>query len=43
VPVEADRVRLLIESVRGNDPQGDTPSVYELEVYDTAAAPPGHE
>ena len=38
-PVEADKLRLLVESVRGNDPQNDTPSVYELEVYHAATAP----
>jgi hypothetical protein len=37
--VEADRLRLLVVSTRGNNPQNDTPSIYEIQVFDTSARP----
>ena len=33
-PVEAGKLRLLVESTRGNHPENDTPSIYEIQVYD---------
>jgi hypothetical protein len=33
--VTATKVRLLVVAVHGTHPQFDTPSVYELEIYDT--------
>jgi hypothetical protein len=36
-PIEADKLRLLVVSARGNNPESDTPSIYELEVFDTSA------
>ena len=36
-PIEADELRLLIVSTRGNSPESDTPSISEIEVFDTSA------
>jgi galactosylceramidase len=36
-PVTAEKVRLVVVALKGSNPQFDTPSVYELEVYDTTA------
>ena len=36
-PVEAAKLRLLIVSTRGNHPENDTPSIYEMQVYDVPA------
>jgi hypothetical protein len=33
--VEAHKLRLPVESTKGNDPANDTPSIWELRVYHT--------
>jgi galactosylceramidase len=39
-PVAAEKLRLLVVAVRGSNAESDTPSIFELEVYHTAAAQP---
>ncbi len=34
-PVATTKLRLVVEAVTGNNPESDTPSVYEIEAYDT--------
>jgi hypothetical protein len=34
--VEAGKLRLLVVSTRGSNPKGDTPSIYEMQVFDTS-------
>jgi galactosylceramidase len=36
-PLAAEKIRLLVVAVRGDRAESDTPSICELEVYDTAA------
>lgn len=35
-PVETTRLRLVVEAVTGNHPENDTPSIYEIEAFDTS-------
>ena len=35
-PAETAKLRFLVESVSGNHEENDTPSIYEIEVYDTS-------
>jgi hypothetical protein len=38
-PATANKLRLLVVTTQGNNPQNSTPSIFELEVFDTKAEP----